>query len=67
MSQKITKDMTFNQILQLGPDFAKVLADFHLGCVGCLGASSESLAQGARAHGLNVDEILAALNAVFED
>lgn len=63
MSQIITKDMTFDQVLQMYPDAAKILDDFNLGCVGCLGASTETLAQGARAHGLNVEELLNALNS----
>ncbi len=67
MGKKITKDMTFYEILQLYPESAKVLEQFHLGCVGCLGATTESIAQGARAHGLDVDEILTALNSMFAD
>ncbi|MCW8860470.1 MAG: DUF1858 domain-containing protein [Deltaproteobacteria bacterium] len=67
MSPKITKDMTFNEILQMNPATAQVLEKFNLGCVGCLGAPTESLAHGARAHGLDVEEILAALNAIFAD
>lgn len=67
MSDKITKDMTFHQVLQMGPQAAAVLSHFNLGCVGCLGASTESLAQGARAHGLDVDDIVKALNAAFAD
>ncbi len=62
MSQPITKDMTFDQLLQLYPAAAQVLASFNLGCVGCLGASTETLAQGARAHGLDIEELLTALN-----
>lgn len=67
MAPKITKDMTFHQILQMNPDVAKVLNQYNLGCVGCLGATTESIAQGVRAHGLDVDEIVASLNAIFED
>ncbi|MBN1958903.1 MAG: DUF1858 domain-containing protein [Desulfuromonadales bacterium] len=67
MTPKITKDMTFEQILRMNPEAAKVLDQFNLGCVGCLGATTETLAQGARAHGLNVDDILAALNDMFAD
>lgn len=62
MNQVVTKDMTFNQLLQMHPDAAKILASFNLGCVGCLGASTETIAQGARAHGLDIEELLAALN-----
>jgi len=67
MAQKITKDMTFHQILQMDPEVAKVLAQYNLGCVGCLGATTESIAQGVRAHGFDVDEIIVSLNAIFED
>lgn len=62
MTHKITKDMTFHEILQINSEMPKILASFNLGCVGCLGAMSETLAQGAKAHGLDADEILAALN-----
>lgn len=66
MSQKITKDMTFHQVLQMSPEVAKVLGSFNLGCVGCMGAMNETLEQGATAHGLDVNDILRALNAIFE-
>ena len=62
MDQPITKDMTFDQLLQVHPAAAQILDTFNLGCVGCLGASTETLAQGARAHGLDIEELLAALN-----
>ena len=67
MAQKITKDMTFQEVIQLSPKVAEVLDRHNLGCVGCLGASTESLAQGIRAHGLNLEQILADLNAILED
>ena len=67
MAQKITKDMTFYQVLQMSPAVSKVLDKFNLDCGECLGATTESLAQGAKAHGLNIDEILTELNAIFKD
>ena len=66
MSQKITKDMTFHQVMRMSPEVLKVLAKFQLGCVGCMGAQHESLEQGAMAHGLDVEELLQELNAIFE-
>ena len=66
MSQKITKDMTFHQALQMSPEVANVLRSFNLGCIGCMGAMNESIEQGAKAHGLDVDEIISALNAIFD-
>lgn len=62
MADKINKDMTFHQVLQAYPVAAKVLAGFNLGCVGCMGAANETLEQGAMAHGIDVNEIVQALN-----
>ncbi len=67
MAPKITKDMTFYQILQMDPEVARVLAQFNLDCGECLGATSESIAQGVRAHGFDIDEILTALNDIFAE
>lgn len=62
----VTKDMTFMEVMRMNPEVVKVLGSFNLGCVGCMGAQHETLEQGATAHGLDVDELVAALNAVFE-
>ena len=62
----INKDMTFMEVMRMNPEVVKVLGSFNLGCVGCMGAQHETLEQGATAHGLDVDELVAALNAVFE-
>lgn len=67
MAQKITQDMTFYQVLQMSPEVSKVLDKFNLDCGECLGATTESLAHGAKAHGLDIDIILAELNAIFEN
>jgi len=64
MSQKFNKDMTFHQALQISPEVVKVLGQFNLGCVGCMGAMNETIEQGARAHGVDVEVILTALNAI---
>ena len=65
MSQQITKDMTFAQVMRMHPDVVKVFAKYNLGCVGCMGAQAESLEQGCSAHGLSVDEVLKDLNQLF--
>ncbi|MBJ6723831.1 DUF1858 domain-containing protein [Geomesophilobacter sediminis] len=64
MSQ-ITKDMTFASVMRMHPDVVRVLAKYNLGCIGCMGAQNESLEQGCNAHGINVDDILRDLNAIF--
>jgi hybrid cluster-associated redox disulfide protein len=67
MSDKITKEMTFAQVLRMHPDVVKVFARFNLGCVGCMGAQNESLEQGCGAHGLDVNDVLKELNALFAE
>lgn len=64
MSDKVTKDMTFAQVMRMSPEVVKVLAKFNLGCIGCMGAQAETLAQGCAAHGLDVDEVVREINAV---
>jgi hybrid cluster-associated redox disulfide protein len=66
MSQPITKEMTFHEVMRMSPDVLKVLAKFQLGCVGCMGAQHEPLEKGAMAHGLDIEELLQELNAIFE-
>ena len=65
MSQQVNKDMTFAQVMRMHPDVVKVLAKYNLGCIGCMGAQNESLEQGCNAHGLNVDDIVKDINALF--
>lgn len=67
MTDKITKNMTFHQVLQMSPEVAKVLGKYNLGCIGCMGAMKETLEQGAIAHGLDVNDILRDLNAIFAE
>ncbi|HWI41377.1 MAG TPA: DUF1858 domain-containing protein [Verrucomicrobiae bacterium] len=65
MADKVTKDMTFAQVMRMHPDVVKVLAKYNLGCIGCMGAQAETLEQGCSAHGLNVDDIVRDINALF--
>lgn len=67
MAPRITKDMTFYHILQMDPAVARVLTQLNLDCGECLGATSESIAQGVRAHDLDLDQVLTALNAIFAE
>lgn len=63
MDDKITKNMTFFEVMRMYPEAVNVLRKHNLGCVGCMGAQNESLEQGAMAHGIDPDLLLADLNA----
>jgi hybrid cluster-associated redox disulfide protein len=62
---EISKSMTFFELMRMYPESVKVLQKHNLGCIGCMGAQNESLEQGARAHGLDIDTLISDLNAAI--
>jgi hybrid cluster-associated redox disulfide protein len=58
MSQTISKEMTFFELMKSYPKSVEVLRSYNLGCVGCMGAQNETLEQGCNAHGIKVDELV---------
>lgn len=58
----ITKDMIIRDILAAKSDAAEILMSHGLGCIGCPGAQMESLEEAAAVHGMNLDDLLEALN-----
>lgn len=63
---KFTKDMTIIEVLRQHPGARDVLANHGMGCLGCMGATMETLENGARMHGINLDALLADLNHLLE-
>ncbi|MCM1991687.1 DUF1858 domain-containing protein [Oceanirhabdus seepicola] len=59
---KITKDMTIGEVIRQFPKSVEVLMGFGMGCVGCPSAQAETIGEAAQVHGLNIDELLEALN-----
>lgn len=59
---KITKDMTFAEILELNREAGMKLAERGMFCGGCPMAQMETLERGCRAHGVDVDEVVKELN-----
>jgi hybrid cluster-associated redox disulfide protein len=60
---KITKDMTFAEIMEMDEDAGRKLGERGLFCGGCPMAAFEKLEDGARAHGVDVDKLVEELNA----
>lgn len=58
----ITKDMSIIQIVQQYPQTVEVFRKFGMGCLGCSAARFENLEQGAAAHGIDIEAIVADLN-----
>ena len=55
--QKITKETTIGEVLQISPKAAEILMNEGLHCIGCCGAAHESINDGLKMHGKSEEEI----------
>ncbi len=60
----ITKDMTIEEVVTQYPETMIVFMRHGLHCVGCHVSAFENIEEGAQAHGINVDALVADLNKV---
>ena len=60
----ITKDMTIGEILRTNPAAAPVLLDAGMHCLGCPSAQAETLEEAAMVRGIDIDALMAAIEAV---
>ena len=58
----LSADSTIHQILREKPEAADILFRFGMGCLGCALARGETLREAAQAHGIPLEELLAALD-----
>jgi len=61
---KISKTMTFAEIMEKKPESSLVLIQAGMHCFGCSMAASETLEQGCLAHGLDPEKILEQINEI---
>jgi len=57
----ITKDMTIGEILVKAPDCIPVLMNAGMHCLGCPASQMESLEEAAAVHGIDINELMAAI------
>ena len=62
----ISKEMTIGEILRTCPNVAPVLLEAGMHCLGCPSAQGESLEEAAMVHGMNIDELMAKIEAVVK-
>ena len=62
----ITADMTIASVMKLDPEVAPVFMSYGMHCLYCPHASAESLAEASRVHGIDVNELVKALNTYFD-
>ena len=61
---EITKEMTIGEILRTNPDVAPILMNAGMHCLGCPSAQGESLEEAAMVHGMDIDELMAKIEAL---
>jgi len=61
----ITKDIKIEEVVTQYPETMMVFMKHGLHCVGCHVSAFESIEDGAIAHGINVDALVADLNKVI--
>ncbi|OGZ32871.1 MAG: disulfide oxidoreductase [Candidatus Portnoybacteria bacterium RBG_13_40_8] len=62
INDKITKNMTIDEVLKKYPQTAEIFLKYGFHCLGCAAATFETLEQGATAHGITAEELLEDLN-----
>ncbi len=61
---QITKEMTIGEILRANPNVAPVLMEAGMHCLGCPSAQAESLEEAAMVHGMDIDDLMAKIEAI---
>ena len=65
--QKITQDMPIAEVVRKYPDTIEVFLNSGMHCIGCAAASFENIAEGAMAHGIDVDKLMKDLNKAIKE
>ena len=58
----ITADTLIADVLNVNENAAEILIDFGMHCLGCAIAHQETVGEAAAVHGINLDDLLDALN-----
>ena len=60
---KFDKDTTIGEILEKAPEKAEILLEIGMHCLGCPASQMETLEEACDVHGIDVEEVIAKLNA----
>ena len=61
----VTKDTIIGAVIDFDPNAAKIFHMNGMFCTGCPHARSESIGDACKAHGVDADELIKALNEYF--
>ena len=60
----VTKDMTIGEIVRMSTAVIPVLMEAGMHCIGCPSAQAETLEEAAMVHGIELEDLLAKINAI---
>lgn len=63
---KISKEMTIGELVRSYPNAVPVLFSFGMGCVGCPSSQAETIEEAAMVHGMDLDQLMTALNEAVQ-
>jgi hybrid cluster-associated redox disulfide protein len=61
---QISREMTIGEILRVSPEVAPVLMEAGMHCLGCPSAQAESLEEAAMVHGIDINDLMAKIEAL---
>lgn len=62
----ITKDMIIGEVIEQYPDLIRTFFANGMMCIGCPSSQGESIDAAAQVHGLDADQLVAALNEALD-
>lgn len=60
---KVEKTTKIGELLEVAPEKAEILLNVGMHCLGCPASQEETIEEACMVHGINVEELIAALNA----
>jgi len=64
---KVHRNTLIIDVLRAYPQARAVFAAHGMGCIGCMGSEVETIENGARMHGINVEALLVELNELIDE
>ena len=61
---RVNKSTMIGELLQIDENVAPILLNIGMHCLGCPSAQAESLAEAAMVHGIDIDSLMKAIEAV---
>lgn len=62
MEKKITENTLIMEAIEINPNAGEILVSYGMHCLGCAVAHGETVGEAALVHGINVEELINALN-----